>query len=137
MCSKTKVQLILKEDVKPVHIHARPVALAIQEQLGAELDRLVASDVITPVDSSDWAAPIMVARKANGKIRLCTDSSTGLNDALKDITYPIPNTEDVMANFSGNTIFSQLDLSDAYLQLRLDESSQKLTTISIHKGLFQ
>ncbi|VDK60101.1 unnamed protein product [Gongylonema pulchrum] len=109
MCSKTKVQLILNEDIKPVHI----------------------------LDSSDWAAPIVVARKANGRIRLCADYSTGLNDALKDIIYPIPKVEDVVAKFPGNTIFSQLHLSDAHLQLRLDESSQKMTTISTHKGLFQ
>ncbi|VDN44719.1 unnamed protein product, partial [Gongylonema pulchrum] len=60
LCSKTKVQLILKEDVKPVHLRARPVALAIQEQVGAELDRLVASGGITPVDSSDWTALIVI-----------------------------------------------------------------------------
>ena len=34
-------------------------------------------------------------------------------------------------------IFTKLDLSHAYLQLSLGESSKPLTTINTHKGLFQ
>ena len=33
--------------------------------------------------------------------------------------------------------FSNIDLSNAYQQLELDEESQKLLTINTHKGLFQ
>ena len=42
-----------------------------------------------------------------------------------------------MAKFSGSKKFSQLDLAGAYLQLRLDKTSQTSTTISIHRRLFQ
>lgn len=34
-------------------------------------------------------------------------------------------------------MFSKLDLSFAYLQVELDESSRPLTTITTHKGLFE
>ena len=54
-----------------------------------ELDRLQQLGVITPVDYSDWAAPIVVARKANGQIRTCGDYSTGLNGALHPQEYSI------------------------------------------------
>jgi len=75
--------------------------MAVREVLDVELDRLI--------EHSEWVAPIVVARRANGKIRLCVDFSTGLNEALEDDVYPIPNMESLMAKFSGNGVFSQLD----------------------------
>ena len=37
----------------------------------------------------------------------------------------------------GGRIFSKLDMSQAHLQLPLDEKSKELVTINTHKGLFQ
>ncbi|XP_003738321.3 uncharacterized protein K02A2.6-like [Galendromus occidentalis] len=68
---------------------------------------------------------------------MCADYSTGLNDALCDVCHPIPDMESIMASFSGNRVFTQLDLSDAYLQLVLNPSCRNLTTINTHRGLFQ
>ena len=78
-----------------------------------------------------------MVRKTNGQIRLCADYSTGLNGALKDDDYPLPNMEEFMSRSHGNRFFSQLDLADAYLQLPLRPSNQQLTTINTHRGLFQ
>lgn len=133
-CSKITVQLHLKSNAVPVHYQARPVALVIQDQVNAELDRLINNGTLVPVDSSTWASPIVIAKKYNGKLRVCADFLTGLNNALVDVNYPIANMEEVI---TGNKIFSQLDLSDAYYQLPLNESSQELTTINTHRGLLR
>lgn len=134
-CPKIAVHLRLKPDARPIHV-PRPIALALEDVLNAELDRLVNNGILTPVESSEWAAPIVVARKANGKMRICADYSTDLNEALIADDYPIPNMEDLMAKLRGNSVYSQLDLSDAYLHLKLDEESRPLTTINTHRGLF-
>lgn len=44
--------------------------------------------------------------------------------------------EDVLFKLQGNMVFSQLNLSDAYFHLKLDDESRKLTTINTHRGLF-
>ena len=49
----------------------------------------------------------------------------------------MPKAEDIFSTLNGGEKFIKLDLSQAYLQLPLDEESQKLTTVSTHKGLFQ
>lgn len=136
-CNITEVSLRVGQDARPIHVPRRPIPLSMEEAINSELDRLVSSGILTPVSASDWAAPIVVARKANGKIRICADYSTGLNDALYVDEYPIPNIEEIMAKLQGNTIFSQIDLSDAYLHLKLDEQSRHLTTINTHRGLFE
>ena len=49
----------------------------------------------------------------------------------------MPKAEDIFSTLNGGEKFTKLDLSQAYLQLPLDEEPQKLTTVSTHKGLFQ
>ena len=43
----------------------------------------------------------------------------------------------MFAKLSGGKYFSKLDLSQAYLQLQLDDDSKKLVTVNTHRGLFQ
>ncbi|PIO74864.1 integrase core domain protein [Teladorsagia circumcincta] len=116
-CTKAKATLYLKPDAYPVFIKKRPVPYASVPLLDAEIDRLVAQNVISAVDHSQWAAPIVVVRKANGSIRLCADFSTGLNDALQLHRHPLPTAEDVFTKLNGGTVFSQIDFADAYLQV--------------------
>ncbi|XP_018497443.1 uncharacterized protein LOC108865167 [Galendromus occidentalis] len=137
LCSKIEVDLRLKDNVAPTCLPARPLALPIRELVDKELERLLDNGTLYKVESSDWATPIVVVRKANGQIRMCADYSTGLNEALRDVDYPLPNMEEIMSRFSGNRIFTQLDLADAYLQLPLTAESRKLTTINTHRGLYQ
>ncbi|VDL77978.1 unnamed protein product [Nippostrongylus brasiliensis] len=136
-CTKEKAELILVQGVRPVFRACRPVAHAAMESVDKELDRLLEMGVIMPVTHSEWAAPIVCVRKANGKLRVCADFSTGLNRALQSFDYPLPVPEDIFASLNGGTVFSQIDLSDAYLQIELTEEAKKKVVINTHRGLFQ
>lgn len=102
-----------------------------------ELNRLESLGIITPVKSSQWAAPVVPVLKNNGTIRLCGDYRVTINQASKVDTYPLPRVEDLFTAMSGGKMFSKLDMSQAYLQLPLDDSSKELVTINTHKGLFR
>ena len=104
-CTKTKAMLQLKIDASPVFKKKRPVPYATLPLLNAEIDRLLHLDIISPVDHSDWAAPVVVVKKANGSIRLCADFSTGLNDALMLHQHPLPTAGDIFTKLNGGTIF--------------------------------
>ncbi|KAL3075935.1 hypothetical protein niasHS_012852 [Heterodera schachtii] len=136
-CVKTKATLHLKQNVKPVFCRARPVPHGVQAAVDEELDRLLDSGVLKPIDFSRWAAPVLAVRKKSGNVRICIDFSTGLNDALELNRHPLPRTEDIFHALRGAKVFSQLDLRDAYLQVELDESSKQLVGINTHRGLFQ
>ena len=45
--------------------------------------------------------------------------------------YPLPKLEELLSTVSGGKWFSKLDLKNAYLQLALDEESQKLCTLNL------
>ncbi|XGW34118.1 hypothetical protein V3C99_018144 [Haemonchus contortus] len=94
-------------------------------------------DVVAPASHSEWLVPIVHVRKQNGKLRICADFSTGLNRALQSFDYTLPMLEDIFASLNGGAISSQIDLSDAYLQLELSEESKKKVVINTQKGLFR
>ncbi|XP_055633598.1 uncharacterized protein K02A2.6-like [Toxorhynchites rutilus septentrionalis] len=137
VCTKTKIKLELKEGAVPDFRPKRPVAYSTYNAVDSELDRLERERIITPVDFFNWAAPIVVVRKANGTIRICGDYSTGLNNSLQPHRYPLPLPEDIFAKLSSCTIFSQIDLSDAFLQVEIDGDSRDLLTINTHRGLYR
>ncbi|VDL71646.1 unnamed protein product [Nippostrongylus brasiliensis] len=136
-CTKEKASLKLLEGAKPVFKMKRPVAHASLEIVGKEIERLVEMDVIEPITHSEWAAPIVCVRKANGNIRVCADFSTGLNKSLEAYEYPIPIPEDIFARLNGGRFFSQIDFSDAYLQIELTDEAKELVVINTHKGLYR
>ncbi|EYC16479.1 hypothetical protein Y032_0033g2679 [Ancylostoma ceylanicum] len=68
-CVKSKAHLALKPDAKPVFGKARPVPYAALPRISQEIDRLVAADVLSPIDHSDWAAPIVVVQKISPTLR--------------------------------------------------------------------
>ena len=51
--------------------------------------------------------------------------------------YSLPRIDELFAAVSSGKIFSKLDLSHAYLQLQLDESSQEYVTVNTHRRLYR
>ena len=51
--------------------------------------------------------------------------------------YPLPKTDDLLADLGGGKYFTKLDMTHAYQQLELDESSKQYTTISTHQDLYR
>ena len=96
-----------------------------------------AEGIIEKVNYSKWAAPIVVVPKKDGKFRICGDYKVTINPALQVDQYPLPKPEDLFASLAGGQKFTTLDLSQAYMQLELDEESTEYTTINTHKGLYR
>ena len=132
-----EVDLDIDEGASPRFLKARPVPFALRNRLDEELDRLLANDIIEPVQYSKWAAPIVPVVKGDGSIRVCGDYKTTINSAARFDTYPIPRVEELFARLANGKQFSKLDLSHAYQQLVLSEKSRELVTINTHRRLFR
>ncbi|XP_026743672.1 uncharacterized protein K02A2.6-like [Trichoplusia ni] len=77
-----EVKLCVRDGTEPVFCRARPVPYALLARVNAELDAMLRAGVIEPVERSDWATPLVIARKGDGGIRLCADYKVTLNKAL-------------------------------------------------------
>lgn len=121
----------------PRFFNARPVPYSRKNKVEAELNRLQESGVISPVQFSEWAAPIVPVVKRDGNIRICGDYKLTANAAAQTDPYPLPQIEDIFASLLRGKTFTTLDLAHAYQQVPLAEDSRKYTTINTHKGLFR
>jgi hypothetical protein len=63
--------------------------------------------------SSPYGAPILFARKKNGKLRMCVDYRQLNDNTIKD-TYPLPRTDELLQRVGGCSVFSKIDLNSAY-----------------------
>ena len=69
--------------------------------------------------------------------RLCGDFKTTINPVLLVDKYPLPRIVDIFANLSGGVKFSKVDLTDAFLQMEVEEQSRKYLTINTQRGLYE
>lgn len=129
------VRIHVREGAQPVFLRARPLAYALRAPVERALDQLVRDGVLTPVDRSDWATPIVPVIKKDGSIRICADFKLTLNKVLEVDRHPLPRIDDLLTRLHGGESFSKIDLAQAYAQFELDET-KKVTVINTHKGLF-
>ena len=47
-----------------------------------------------------------ICKEKSNKIRICVDYSTGLNNWLKEMNYPLPTAEEIFANLNSGCIYS-------------------------------
>ncbi|UYV84424.1 hypothetical protein LAZ67_X002122 [Cordylochernes scorpioides] len=132
-----KCHLDVKADFIPKFYKFRQVPFALKQLVENEIDKLVDLNILSPIDKSDCASPLVCVAKPNGQIRLCADFKKSLNPYLEDIKYPIPNIDLVLSNFQGKKLFTKLDLSKAYHQIEMDDISKKYLVVSTHKGLYK
>ncbi|CAC5364000.1 unnamed protein product [Mytilus coruscus] len=132
-----KGNLIMKDNVKPVFMKARPIPYALRPKVEQELDRLEEEGIISKVPTSEWATPIVPVVKKSGGVRICGDFKVTINQQLQVDQYPLPRIDDIFASLSGGENFSKIDLRQAYLQLEMNEESKKYLTINTHRGLYQ
>jgi transposase InsO family protein len=136
-CTKMKAHIELKPNATPKFFKPRPIPFAYIDGVKEEITRKVAAGILERVDTSLWAAPIVPVKKPNGKIRICGDFKVTINPHTLVDQHPIPSIEELFSRLRNGQQFTKLDLSDAYLQVELDDSSKNLVVINTPLGLYK
>ncbi|KER24566.1 hypothetical protein T265_07798 [Opisthorchis viverrini] len=131
-----KVKLEVSGD--PIFLKRRIVPFGLREPVRLALDSLCQKGILTPVESSKWATPIVTPLKSDGKtVRICGDYRLTLNKSLLQRSCATEEPEDVLYRLAGSKIFSKIDLKDAYLQIPLDDATSECTVINTPFGLYR
>lgn len=85
---------------------------------------------------SPAASPILFVRKKTGDLRLCVDYR-GLNAITTKNRYPLPLIDDLLDRVQGCTIFSVIDLKNAFNLIRIREGDEWKTAFRTPLGLYE
>ncbi|XP_043285706.1 uncharacterized protein [Venturia canescens] len=134
---KGTLDLKVKPGSIPKCLKARPIPLALKPLVENEIKRLLKSNILKPVEYSQWTTPIVPVLKGDGSVRVCGDFKLTLYPVLEIDHFPMPRMEQLFAALQGCTVFSKIVLKDAYQQVPLTEQAQGLVVIITHLGLFK
>ena len=126
----------LTVDSDPTFHRARKVPYSIISKVEEALNNMESDGIIRKVKTASCAAPIVPIQNKSGDIRICGDFRVTYNKCYSPAVYPIPRIEDLHASLRGCTIFSTLDMSQAYFQIPIHHDSQQWLTINTHLGLY-
>ncbi|XP_058817568.1 uncharacterized protein K02A2.6-like [Topomyia yanbarensis] len=135
--SRVQANLPLKKDARPVFLKARKIPFNLQKVVEAELDKLVEEGVLTKVNQSNWATPIVPVKKSNNRVRICGDYKKTVNPNLVVDKHPLPTVDELFTSLAGGKKFSKIDLVQAYLQLEVAPEDREILTLSTHRGLYR
>ncbi|KFD56775.1 hypothetical protein M514_02452 [Trichuris suis] len=136
-CVTFQAHLQLKAGAHPKFFKVRLIPFSCMDSVKQEVDRLTRSGIWKPVKSSAWAAPVVIVPKSSGSIRICGDFKLLVNSQLEIEQYPIPQIEKISQKLGKSQAFTKIDLSDAYLQIELDEESKAFMVVNTPYGLYQ
>jgi hypothetical protein len=99
-----------------------PIELA---ELKFQLQELLDKGFIRP-SNSPLGALVLFVKKKDGTLRLCIDYRQ-LNKVTVKNKYPLPRIDDLFDQLKGAKVFSKIDLSTGYYQLRIKEQDIQKT----------
>ena len=130
----------LKDDVSPIRQRQYRLNPKYSLKVKEELEKLLETGFIYPINHSEWVSPIVIVPKKVGadgvaKIRVCQDYRK-LNDATKKDFYPLPFTDIILDHAAGHEIYTFLDGMSGYYQVYIKKENQVYTTFTTDWGTY-
>ncbi len=105
------------------------------EDLKKQLAFLLEQGWIQP-SQSPYGAPVLFARKKDGKLHMCVDYRA-LNKLTVKNRYPLPRIDEIFDSMQGATMFSRIDLDSAYHQVKIKEGDIPKTAFRTKFGHYE
>ena len=112
----------------PVHQAYRSIAPRHYDEVRAHIQDLLHQGIIQE-SQSPYAAPVVLARKKDGSLRLCVDYRRLNSKTVRD-AYPLPRLLESFDALAGAQYFSTLDLASSYHQIAMSPKDQHKTAFS-------
>ena len=105
---------------------------AVRRKEMAQVQQMLASDVIRP-SNSPWALLVVMVKKKDGGLRFCVDFRQLKAATVKD-AHPLPRIDDLLDALHGARWFSTLDLKSGYWQVPIMERDKEKTAFRTSSG---
>ena len=105
------------------------------DELKKQLQALLDNGHIRP-SSSPYGAPVLFVKKKDGSMRLCVDYRALNKHTIKN-RYPLPRIDELLDRLGNAKIFSKLDLTSGYHQIRIADADIPKTAFRTRYGHFE
>jgi hypothetical protein len=123
-----EVKLEVDPTVSPVAQNSRRLMPhSMRKKVNEKLHEMEEQGIIEKLKGvTPWLSPLIPIPKKGGDLRLVLDMRVP-NQALKRRRVQFPTVDDILHKMEAATIFTELDLSQGYLQISLAEESRPMT----------
>lgn len=132
--SNHQIELIPGNYKPPNRLVFRMSPLELQEAK-TQIDDLLARGYIRP-SKSRYGAPILFARKNDGKLRMYVDYR-GLNNVTQKNSFPIPRIDELLEGLTGAAYFSKIDLVAEYHQVQIKDKDMEKIAFNSRYGHYE
>lgn len=101
-----KYDILFMND-KPIKQRPYTIPHAKQKAVDDCIDKMLKMNIIEPLNS-EWASPIVLVKKQDGKDRFCVDYRKVNEITIKD-SFPMPNVEEKLNKLHGCNLFTKMD----------------------------
>ena len=122
-------------DNRPFRQALRRHPLVHEQYIDETVVKLLENDLIEPA-ASPWASNVLLAKKADGSLRLCLDYRQ-LNNLTHKDSYPLPRISSCLDALGVASYFSTLDLRSGFWQTAMDPRDADKTAFITRKGQFR
>ncbi|CEH14634.1 FOG: Transposon-encoded proteins with TYA, reverse transcriptase, integrase domains in various combinations [Ceraceosorus bombacis] len=126
---------IIPTEGDPVNIRSYQLTAAQLREQDQQIEGLVERGLIRE-SSSSWGFPVLFVPKKGGEYWMCIDYRA-LNQRTRKNRYPLPRIQDCLDQLGLAKVFSKLDLTSGYWQIRLPPSDVEKTAFNMQNGKWE
>ena len=120
----------------PTVCRPRRLSQELADEVRDHIEKLIKEGVVRQ-SNSEWASPIVYARRSDGSLRLVIDYRLTNEKSRTATLHPIPLIDDLIDHLSGAKYFSTLDAKSGYHQMPLRREDSAATAFVVPWGHYE
>ncbi|AWU78463.1 uncharacterized protein C5L36_0E05160 [Pichia kudriavzevii] len=112
-----------------------PLSFSEKLELTKQVEVLIKQGFIK-TSSKPFNSPVLFVKKKDGTMRMCVDYRILNNNAVKN-KFPLPDIDQLISRFGKTKVYSKLELTPGYYQVRIADEDVEKTAFSTDFGHYE
>lgn len=130
-----EMKIVVKPNHVPFFFKPRRLSYFEKSEVSKITEDLLSKGIIRK-SLSEYSSPIVLVNKKPKGLRMCVDYRK-LNEVTIRDNFPLPLIDDQIDLLQNKSIYTRLDLKDAFHHVKVSQDSIKYTSFVTHSGQFE